>query len=131
MGVTHVTVAVRNIAKPDNVWESLFLVDTGAVDCMAPASHLRQIGLEPRTERSYELADGTEVTFPVAPVQIEFMGEIVGTDIIFGPDDCEPILGVIALEAVGIEVDPRNGRLKRLPTVRLKGLRRRSPAKDS
>ena len=38
----------------------------------------------------------------------------------FGDDDAEPLLGVTALESVGIEVDPQNQRLKRLPTVRLK-----------
>ena len=34
MGVTRVTVAIRNIAEPDRVWEGLFLVDTGATDCL-------------------------------------------------------------------------------------------------
>ena len=51
---------------------------------------------------------------------VEFMGEVVGATIIFGKDDVEPILGVTALESVGIEVDPQNQRLKRLPAVRLK-----------
>jgi hypothetical protein len=37
-----------------------------------------------------------------------------------GADDVEPILGVTALESVGIEVDPRSQRLKRLPATRLK-----------
>ncbi len=32
----------------------------------------------------------------------------------------EPLLGVTALESVGIEVDPLNQRLKRRPAVRLK-----------
>ncbi|MXZ25329.1 MAG: hypothetical protein F4Y80_10830, partial [Caldilineaceae bacterium SB0665_bin_21] len=34
----------------------------------------------------------------------------------------EPRLGLTALESVGIEVDPLNQRLKRLPAVRLKGV---------
>ena len=38
----------------------------------------------------------------------------------FGADEAEPLLGVTALESVGIEVDPANQRLKRLPAVRLK-----------
>ncbi|MDI6752497.1 MAG: hypothetical protein QME07_06595, partial [bacterium] len=80
----------------------------------------REIGIEPSGKRTYELADGTELKMDVAAVQIEFMGEIVGTTIIFGKDDTEPILGVTALESVGIEVDPQNQRLKRLPAVRLK-----------
>ena len=56
----------------------------------------------------------------ITTAQIEFMGELVGSTVIFGPDNAESILGVTALESVGIEVDPRSQRLKRLPAVRLK-----------
>ncbi|MBM4026952.1 MAG: clan AA aspartic protease [Planctomycetes bacterium] len=120
MGVTHVTVTVRNSAQPEKTWDGLFLVDTGSVDCLVPGKHLKAIGLQPRGKRSYELADGTEITLDITTAEIEFMGDIVGSTIIFGPDDAEPILGVTALESVGIEVDPQSQRLKRLPAVRLK-----------
>jgi clan AA aspartic protease len=122
MGMTHVTVTVRNLAEPEKSWEGLFLVDTGAVDCLVPAKHLRAIGLEPRAKRTYELADGSEVKLDITTGEIEFMGDLVGSTIIFGDDDAEPILGVTALESVGIEVDPRTQRLKRLPAVRLKSV---------
>ena len=39
----------------------------------------------------------------------------------FGNDDMEPILGLTALESVGIEIDPVSQRLKRRPSVRIKG----------
>lgn len=120
MGITQVTVTVRNPARPRKTWEALFLVDTGAVDCLVPGRHLRELGLKPRGKRLYELADGSDVTLDVTVAEIEFMGETVGATVIFGPDDAEPILGVTALESVGIEVDPRSQRLKRLPAVRLK-----------
>jgi len=120
MGVTHVTVTVRNPAQVEKTWDGLFLVDTGAVACLVPAKHLKAIGIEPRSKRTYELADGSEVRMDIATAEIEFMGEIVGTTIIFGADEAEPILGVTALESVGIEVDPRSQRLKRLPAPRLK-----------
>ena len=55
--------------------------------------------------------------------QIEFMGEFVGETILFGDADAAPLLGVTALESVGIEVDPSTQQLKRLPAVRLKSLR--------
>lgn len=120
MGSAHVTVAVRNPAALDRVWEGLFLVDTGAVDCLVPRKHLMEIGLEPRAKRTYELADGSEVKLDIGTAEIEFMGDLVGTTVIFGADDAEPILGVTALESVGIEVDPRSQRLRRLPAPRLK-----------
>lgn len=123
MGATQVTVAVSNPADPNRRWESLFLVDTGAIDCYVPAGRLREIGIEPRSRRMVELADGTEVALDVGVAQVEFMGEVVGATVIFGEEDAEPLLGVTALESVGIEVDPQNQRLKRLPAVRLKALR--------
>jgi clan AA aspartic protease len=120
VGATHGTVAGSNPADPQRQWEGLFLVDTGAIDCMAPGKHLREIGIQPRGKRTYELADGTEIVMEIGVASVEFMGEIVGVTIIFGDDHVEPILGVTALESVGIEVDPQNQRLKRLPAVRLK-----------
>ncbi len=120
MGMTHVTVTVRNTADPGRTWEGLFLVDTGAIDSLVPANCLREIGLVPLAKRTYELADGSEVKMDITTGQLEFMGDIVGSTIIFGADDVEPILGVTALESVGIEVDPRSQQLKRLPATRLK-----------
>ncbi|MGH7960695.1 MAG: clan AA aspartic protease [Candidatus Binatia bacterium] len=125
MGITQVTVTIRTPADPERAWEGLFLVDTGAIDCFVPRQHLEAIGLTPKGQREYELADGSEVKMDITIGQIEFMGDVVGGTIIFGNADAEPILGMTALESVGIEVDPRNQRLKRLPTVRLKSLRRR------
>jgi clan AA aspartic protease len=124
MGVTQVTVTIRNPAEPERAWDGLFLVDTGAIDCLVPRQHLEAIGLKPKGQRVYELADGSEVKMDITTGDIEFMGEIVGGTIIFGDADTEPILGVTALESVGIEVDPQNQRLKRMPATRLKRMRR-------
>lgn len=122
MGATHVTVRITNPAEPDRFWEGLFLVDTGATDSLVPRPHLEAIGLKPKGRRTYQLADGSDLVLDVTTADIEFMGEIVGGTIIFGEADAEALLGVTALESVGIEVDPLNQRLKRLPAVRLKGL---------
>ena len=127
MGITQVTAAVRNPARPKKLWEALFLVDTGAVDCMVPGKHLRALGLKPRGKRTYELVDGSEITLDVTVAEVEFMGETVGATVIYGADNAEPILGVTALESVGIEVDPRSQRLKRLPAVRLKSRQNQRP----
>jgi hypothetical protein len=69
---------------------------------------------------SYELADGSTQEFDFGLGVIEFMGEITSGRLIFGPDDSEPLLGVTALESVGILVDPANQKLKRLPAIPLK-----------
>ena len=122
MGVTHVTAVVRNPAEPDRTWEGLFLVDTGATDCLVPRQCLESIGLKPEGRRTYELADGSEIHMDVTVGRVEFLGDFVGATIIFGDSDAEPLLGVTALESAGIEVDPRNQSLKKLPAIRLKAV---------
>jgi hypothetical protein len=57
---------------------------------------------------------------PQSTVDIAFMGDITAGRVIFGPDDAESLLGVTALESVGIVVDPTNRTLKRLPAIPLK-----------
>ena len=120
MGPIHVTVRVSNPADRERFWEGLFLVDTGSFDSLVPARHLREIGIEPRGKRGYELADGTKVEFQAGGAEVQFMGDFTFTTVIFGPDDAEPILGVTALESVGIVLDPRSQTLKRLPAIPLK-----------
>ena len=119
MGTIHTTVAIRNPAEPHRVWEGSFLVDTGATDCMVPSQHLESIGLEPKDEREYTLADGTPIRGGITVAQVEMMGTFAGATIVFGEPDSEPLLGVTAMESIGIEVDPRNETLRKLPAARL------------
>ena len=124
MAATHVAVTIRNPAEPHRTWERLFPVDTGATDSLVSRQHLESIGLAAKGQRVYELADGRETRMDVTTADIEFIGEIVGGTILFGESNVEPLPGVTALESVGIEVDPNNQRLKRLPAIRLKRLRK-------
>jgi clan AA aspartic protease len=124
MGLTHVTVALRGMNGAQGQYEADFLVGTGATDSLAPAAELRKAGLEPVEKMVYELADGTVKEYPFGLAIIEFMGEVTAGRVIFGPDDAEPILGVTALESVGILVDPAKKTLKRLPAIPLKAAHR-------
>ena len=96
------------------------MVDTGAMHCLVPRPHLEAIGLAPKGQRVYETADGREIKFDVTTADIEFMGDLTAGVLIYGEPDTEPLLGVTALESVGVEVDPVNQRLKRIPALRLK-----------
>lgn len=121
MGATHITVTVKNPAEPHRTWEGLFLVDPGTMNCLAPRKHLESIGLVPEGQRTYSLADGRRLELDITVGRVEFMGGFTGVAIVMGDDDAEPLLGVTALESVGVEVDPVNQTLKRMPYVRLRG----------
>ena len=131
MGMTYVDVTVRNPAQRARAWTGAFLVDTGAIDSLAPRRTLEAIGLKPTRRRVYVTADGRAVEMDVAVGELEIMGELSGGIIVFGDDGVEPLLGVTALESAGIEVDPRNQQLKRLPAVRLRGQALREEPKFS
>lgn len=120
MGLTKVTTKLTNLMAPERSFEEIFLVDTGAIDSMVPADELERIGIVKEGKMSYELADGTVKEYPYGLVRIEFMGEITAGRVIFGEPGTEPLLGVTALESVGIMVDPESKTLKRLPAIPLK-----------
>ena len=119
MGLTHVVVKIGNLGS-NNLYEEDFLVDTGAMDSMAPASKLRRVGIKPVGKRTYELADGVIQEYEYGLAELRWLNEITSTDIIFGPENCEPILGVIALEAAGYIVDPKNQTVRKLRARPLK-----------
>ena len=121
MGATYVDVTIRNPADPQRSWTGKFLVDTGAFDSFVPKVHLEEIGLKPKGCREYVLADGKPVSLDITTAEIEFKGEVVGGTVVYGDEGAEPVLGSTALDSGGFEVDPRNGELKRLPAVLLKG----------
>jgi clan AA aspartic protease len=119
MGLTPVRVKLRSFVA-NGTYEAEFLVDSGATDSLAPASELNKIGVQPVGRMPYELANGTVQEYQFGLVEISFMNEVTAGRVIFGPDNAEPILGVTALESVGVVIDPANRTLKRLPAISLK-----------
>jgi clan AA aspartic protease len=118
--LTRVTTTVTNLAKLGTPYEAEFLVDTGAIDCLAPGDRLRAAGIDPEGKAVYELANGEPVEYEYAFARISFLGEETVARVIIGPDNAEPLLGVIALEGAGLIVDPLTQTLKRLHARPLK-----------
>ncbi len=101
------------------------LVDTGATFCAIPPRLARALGIRrPRRSVRVRLADGRRVRLGADVAIIQIDGRQAPTTILVGNVD-EPILGVEALEALGLVVDPRRKRLSpsRPYAVRLGGYR--------
>ena len=120
MGTTHVTAQVLDLACAGSPFEAEFLLDTGSLHCLAPASRLREAGVTPEGKQVYELASGEPVEYEYGFARLSFLGDETVTHVIFGPENAEPILGVVALENTGLVVDPANQTLQRLPAMPLK-----------
>ena len=121
MGLIETTAIIRNPADLDRFWEGTFLVGAGAVDCVVPRFVLEGVGLLPIGERVYTLADGSEVGMEHTVGVVELMGARVGATIVFSDDDnAIPLLGATAMQTAGVELDLRNERLNRLPSISLR-----------
>ena len=120
MGLTHVTTRISNLAQDAEPWEADFLVDTGSIDCMAPSERLVLAGVRPEGRAVYELANGEPVEYEYGFARIAFLGSETVAQVIFGPPQAEPILGVVALENVGVTVDPVTRALRRMHARPLK-----------
>jgi predicted aspartyl protease len=91
-----------------------------AGDAAAVSRAVRAIFFE-SDEKAQPVAAGcvTVREFGYGLVRIEFMGEVTAGRVIYADPGTEQILGVTALEAVDIVVDPANKTLKRLPAILL------------
>ena len=101
------------------------LVDTGATFSVVPRRLARALGIRrPRRSVSVRLADGRRVRLGADVAIIRIDGREAPATLLVGDVD-EPILGVEALEALGLVVDPRKKRLSpsRPYAVRIGGYR--------
>jgi clan AA aspartic protease len=89
------------------------LVDTGATHSVLPSDLADRLGVvrSPRPIR-VELADGSHRSMRVGTVLVRLLGREAGDTALIARRGAEAVLGVEALEALGLTVDPRSRRLK-------------------
>ena len=118
MGLIHVEVGVSNPATPDVSEKIRVLVDTGSTLSVLPASMLERLGIR-RRSRWRLRGFGGEVTRDVGTVDMRYDGVDGGVTAIFGDEDDPPIMGVTAMETMGLEADPVSGKLNRVDILML------------
>jgi clan AA aspartic protease len=105
MGVFKVPIEVGDPTA--RTFESIdATVDTGATNTMLPANLLRKLGVTPYRKSVFELGDGRQVEFDVGRTWVKVDGQQEFTQIIFGADDTEPLLGAMTLKEMALAVDP-------------------------
>jgi len=110
MGVFKVPIEVGDPAA--RTFETVeAMVDTGATNTMLPADLLRKLGVTPYKKSVFELGDGREVEFELGRTWVKVDGQQEFTQVIFGADESEPLLGAITLEEMALAVDPVGRRL--------------------
>ena len=108
----YVKVKVRNPHVRTREAEVEVLADTGAIYSIIPSTILQCVGIERRSMRKMRLADGRVIERHLGIAEIEVRGETAHSNVIFGEDEDASVLGVTALEELGLQVDPLTGELK-------------------
>ncbi len=112
MGFTYTNVRICNPADRGKNRDVKLLVDSGAVYTLIRGDQLEELGIMPEGKRRFKLADGKIIERQFGVAIIECKKESAGTVVIFGePYDTE-VLGVHALEGLGLELDPVTKELK-------------------
>lgn len=117
MGLTYLEVQVAGPATPEDSESVEFLVDSGAVHSVVPASILERLGVRPLDEQVFRLADGSKVVRRKGGAVFRY-GERIGVaDVIFGEGGDSNLMGATTLESLGLVLDPLKRELKPLPMV--------------
>jgi clan AA aspartic protease len=117
MGLTHIDVTIANPRAPNRSARIRFLVDSGAVYSVVPATVLRKLGVKPHSRRTFTLADGSEIKRRIGDVLFRFDGRQGASPVIFGEKDDSVLLGTVSLEALGLILDPFKRALRPLPML--------------
>ncbi|MEM6840110.1 MAG: retroviral-like aspartic protease family protein, partial [Cyanobacteria bacterium P01_C01_bin.120] len=91
------------------------LVDTGATTLCLPAETIAQLGLELLREVQISTANGIGTARIFQDAKIALCGREGTFECLELPGGQNPLLGVIPMEALGLEPDLQNQRLRVLP----------------
>jgi len=104
MGLSYIQGTVRGPTGEQTV---RFLIDSGAVYSLLPEHVWRSIGLAPKREMDFALADGTTIRRSVSECHLALPHGDGHTPVVLGePGDDQPLLGVVTLEILGLVFDP-------------------------
>ncbi len=116
MGTFRVRIGIGPPAG-DRFIEVDALVDTGATYTWIGNDVLERLHVWATEERAFLLADGRQVTYPIAWVQARIEGRAQPTIAVVGEPGSEALLGVFTLEGFGLAADPVNRRLVSIPAL--------------
>jgi len=112
MGIFRVRVQVFNPREEEQSREVELVVDTGATFPVIPRAIASDLAIGPSERPTFTLADGTEIAREMGWAGLAYDGRRSPTLVVLGETDDVPILGAIALEGLGLEVDSIAKRLR-------------------
>lgn len=117
MGLSALEIEVGNPAHPEDTRPVEFLIDSGAIYSVVPATLLEELGIQPLADETFRLADGSKIVRKKGGALFRYKEKVGVADVIFGEEDDSCLLGALTLEALGLALDPLKRELKPLPMI--------------
>jgi clan AA aspartic protease len=107
VGITFTKAQLSNPRRPDiPEVEIEFLVDSGALFSVVPASILDRLAVARKHRQEFTLADGSHVAYDVGEANFA-VGDLDATSkVVFAPEGVTPLLGVVTLESLTLMLNP-------------------------
>ncbi|HYY91207.1 MAG TPA: hypothetical protein VE955_04405 [Candidatus Dormibacteraeota bacterium] len=93
------------------------LVDTGSLYTWISGSILKKVGVSPTSHRKFTTIEGRILERPIGDALIEYKGDSAHCVVVFAQEDDVNVMGMTALENLGLEVDPTRETLKRVESL--------------
>ena len=112
MGFVEVQMEIANPLDLARKTSLMLLADTGATYSLIPRAVLERIGATPIKRAEFEVADGRHIERDIGEVAFFWDGDHAVSRVVFAEEGDTPVLGVTALEELGLQVDPREKQLR-------------------
>ena len=106
MGLAYLDLQVENPAAADMSESVRALIDSGAIYSAIPTATLERLGIEPKGEQAFTLADGSTIRRKKGVALFRYGDRFGGADVIFGEAGDSALIGVTTLEALGLAFNP-------------------------
>jgi len=116
LGHTTAKVTLRG-PDPSRSEQVEILVDTGSTYTWVSKALLGRLKIKGKTARKFRTIDGSLLERRVGEAVVEYDGERATTIVVFAEECDAQVLGLHALEGLGLEVDPTSRRLRKAETL--------------
>jgi len=93
------------------------LVETGSIYTWIRRKRLDELGIKSSLRRRFRTIDNRVIERDVGEAIVECMGRRATTVVVFAEDGDNEVLGLHALEGLGLEIDPVTKQLKEVEAI--------------
>ena len=111
MGLIKVEAIFCNCEQPENQLAIDALVDEDKFMSVLPSSMLRELDVKPTRQQNFRFPDGIVRRMNIGQVRVQIDDHEATTQVIFGSEDTQPLLGRLTLGGLLLVVDPTDKRL--------------------